>query len=113
MTRSKITIDDEEFYLTCSQAAGVKPCDLVEIRLILGDGRKLAVEVPAWMKRSEEQKKPEWLTRSELQGLLRVSRPTVEKLLRTGEIPATKVGRQWRILREDVDAFLRKGRSNG
>lgn len=28
-----------------------------------------------------------------------------------GEIPATKVGGQWRVFRRDVDAYLERGRT--
>lgn len=37
---------------------------------------------------------------------LRVSLSTMLKLLRAGEVKAVKVGRQWRITRASLDAFL-------
>ncbi|MFH1679104.1 MAG: AAA family ATPase [Candidatus Eisenbacteria bacterium] len=41
---------------------------------------------------------------------LRVSTKTARHLLRSGVIPASKVGRGWRVFREDLDAFVRSRR---
>ena len=41
---------------------------------------------------------------------IRISKTTLYKLLRTGEIPATKFGNQWRISKTVLDEFLRGGR---
>jgi general secretion pathway protein E len=40
-------------------------------------------------------------------GLLKTSRPTFYRWLRTGKIKAMKVGRQWRFYREDIERFLK------
>lgn len=49
---------------------------------------------------------PEVLTAEEAAAYLRVSMNTMRKLLRDGEIPAAKVGREWRIKRAALDTFL-------
>lgn len=46
------------------------------------------------------------LTAEETAEYLRVHLNTAFKLLREHVIPATKVGRQWRVNRSDLDAFL-------
>ena len=43
---------------------------------------------------------------TEAADFLRVSLSTMLKLLRAGEVKAVKVGRQWRITRAALDAFL-------
>jgi excisionase family DNA binding protein len=46
-------------------------------------------------------------TVEEIAEKLRVSRPTVLNLLNNGEIKGFRVGVQWRVLAEDLEAFLR------
>jgi excisionase family DNA binding protein len=46
------------------------------------------------------------LTLAETAALLRISRPTLFEMLRRGEIPARKVGRQWRFNRAVVLDWL-------
>jgi excisionase family DNA binding protein len=46
------------------------------------------------------------LTLTETAALLRISRPTLFEMLRKGEIPARKVGRQWRFNRAVVLDWL-------
>jgi excisionase family DNA binding protein len=38
---------------------------------------------------------------------LRVTPQTVYRRLREGSLPGAKVGGQWRILKEDLDAYLK------
>jgi len=52
---------------------------------------------------------PTYYTPSEVAGLLRVTRTTVYKMLRGGEIPSVRVGGQYRVSRRELDAYL-KGR---
>ena len=47
------------------------------------------------------------LTPAEVIDYLRVNVRTVYRLMRTGELPAVRVGRQWRIRRADLDSWLR------
>lgn len=39
--------------------------------------------------------------------ILGIGRNTALKLLQSGEIPAKKVGRKWRILKSDLEVYLR------
>jgi excisionase family DNA binding protein len=47
-----------------------------------------------------------FLTTDEALDALRISYGTLLKLLQSGEVRATKVGRQWRIPRTEVDRRL-------
>lgn len=49
-----------------------------------------------------------YLTVKEAMKLLKVSRPTLYKLISDGKLPAVKVGKEWRILEQDIPTFLRK-----
>jgi excisionase family DNA binding protein len=51
---------------------------------------------------------PELLTIAEASAALRVHRNTVDKLVASGELPAAKVGGQWRIRREALHDYLRR-----
>jgi len=48
----------------------------------------------------------EILTAAEVADLLRIHPSTVYKLLRQGELPAFKVGSNWRFLRTSIDEWL-------
>ena len=48
----------------------------------------------------------EALTVQEAAALLHVSRPTVEKYIKLGELPSVRIGRCRRIRRLDLEAFL-------
>lgn len=45
-------------------------------------------------------------TVDEIAAELRVSRYTVVRLIECGELPGKKIGRQWRVLREDLKTYL-------
>jgi len=47
------------------------------------------------------------LTLKELQEYLKLSEKTVLKLLNDGKIKARKVSNKWRILKSEVDKYLR------
>jgi excisionase family DNA binding protein len=47
-----------------------------------------------------------FLTVAELAEQLRVSNMTVYRLVQSGRLPATRVGRSYRIREEDVDRYL-------
>ena len=47
------------------------------------------------------------LTMDQAIGLLKTSRSTFYRWLRTGKVKGMKVGRQWRFTREDIERFLR------
>jgi excisionase family DNA binding protein len=49
------------------------------------------------------------LTVNEVAELMRVSNMTIYRLIKAGEINATRVGRSYRLRQRDVDAYLTKG----
>ena len=49
------------------------------------------------------------LTVDETAAYLKISKGTVWTWCRTGQLPAIKVGRQWRIRREDLEEMLGPG----
>ena len=49
------------------------------------------------------------LTLAEAAAYLRVHRRTMARLLRQGVVPGTKIGRQWRVRKADLDAVLATG----
>lgn len=54
-----------------------------------------------------------FLTIDEVLSYLRVKARTVYRLIKAGELPAIRVGRQWRIRRSDLDAWLEGQRPGG
>jgi excisionase family DNA binding protein len=55
----------------------------------------------------------ELLTVKEVAEILRVSQPTVLRMIDDGELRAIRVRNQWRIRRSDLDDFLQRGGSSG
>ena len=49
-------------------------------------------------------------TPEEAAGLLKVSRRTLYSFLASGALRSAKLGRVWRISRQDIEAFLASGR---
>ncbi|HEY2427646.1 MAG TPA: helix-turn-helix domain-containing protein [Acidimicrobiales bacterium] len=52
------------------------------------------------------QAKSTFLTVAEVARSLRVSNMTVYRLISSGELPAVRVGKSYRLREEDVDAYL-------
>lgn len=50
--------------------------------------------------------KPEIMTLYEVGDYLRVSNQTIYNMIRDGRIKGSKVGREWRFLRSDIEAYL-------
>ncbi len=50
----------------------------------------------------------DWLTLDELAAYLKRGRSTLYKMARKGQIPASKIGREWRFERDAIDAWLRQ-----
>lgn len=48
------------------------------------------------------------LTVAEVAELLRVSTMTVYRLIRSGELPAVRVGRNYRVRQRDLDGYLQE-----
>ena len=55
----------------------------------------------------------ELMTAEEVAGYLRVKSSTVYEWARRGKIPAAKLGRLWRLHREEVDTWVRNGGVQG
>lgn len=51
---------------------------------------------------------PRFLTVAEVAELMRLSKMTVYRLIHSGEMPAVRVGRSFRVPRSEVDKYLRK-----
>jgi len=49
-----------------------------------------------------------FLTVDEVAALLRVSSMTIYRLIKQGELPAVRIGKSFRLLETDVDAYLAK-----
>lgn len=47
-----------------------------------------------------------FLTTEDVLGYLRVTHRTIYRLIRSGELPAVRIGRQWRFRRTDLDQWL-------
>jgi excisionase family DNA binding protein len=56
---------------------------------------------------SQEPGRVRYLTVEEVAELVRVSRMTVYRWVRSGDLPAVRVGRSFRIPQDSLDAFLR------
>jgi putative molybdopterin biosynthesis protein len=48
------------------------------------------------------------LTATEACQLLRISRPTLRNLIKKGEISAFKIGNHWRIVRTELERYVRE-----
>lgn len=53
------------------------------------------------------------LTVAEVACFLRVPKSTVYKLARQGELPASKIGKHWRFLREEVQRWVHQRSHHG
>ena len=51
------------------------------------------------------------MTLVEVAGYLRLSRDSVYRMASTGNLPASKVGSQWRFRRNEVDLWLKKNKN--
>ena len=50
----------------------------------------------------------EVLTTEEVDQFLKIDKQTVRELLRLRKLPGRKVGRDWRVLRSELEAWLRQ-----
>ncbi|MDH3307793.1 MAG: helix-turn-helix domain-containing protein [Acidimicrobiia bacterium] len=53
----------------------------------------------------------EWLTVADVCEYMDVSTFVVTSLLRSGEMPAVKVGREWRVARTDFEHWINRQRA--
>ena len=52
-----------------------------------------------------------FLTTEEVLSYLKITPRTIYRLIRSGELPAVRIGRQWRFRRADLDQWLERQRS--
>jgi excisionase family DNA binding protein len=52
------------------------------------------------------ESRPRFVTVAEVADQLRVSNMTVYRLIQSGQLPSTRVGRSYRIREEDIDRYL-------
>ena len=52
-----------------------------------------------------------FLTTEEVLAYLKITPRTIYRLIRNGELPAVRIGRQWRFRRNDLDAWLERQRA--
>jgi excisionase family DNA binding protein len=53
-----------------------------------------------------EDRRPRIMTIDEVARYLRVNRSTIYRFIKVGEIPAFKVGNQWRFRKDSIDSFF-------
>ena len=58
------------------------------------------------MARSNSPSGPRFLTALEVAERMRVSKMTVYRLIRSGKIPAVRIGRAFRVREDDVEKYL-------
>ena len=56
---------------------------------------------------SEDARPPQFMTVNEVAAALRVSRATIYRLVGSGALAATRIGKSVRVTRRTVDAFIR------
>ena len=54
----------------------------------------------------------ELLTLEELAKYLKISKPTLYKMVEKGKIPALKIANQWRFKKSDINRWLEKQRKS-
>ena len=52
-----------------------------------------------------------FLTTEEVLTYLKITPRTIYRLIRNGELPAVRIGRQWRFRRADLDRWLERQRA--
>ena len=55
--------------------------------------------------------KSAFLTTEEVLTCLKVTPRTIYRLIKTGELPAVRIGRQWRFRRADLDEWIDRQRT--
>lgn len=52
-----------------------------------------------------------WASLEEVAAYLGVSKDTVRKLIKKSDIPAQKIGRQWKFKLSEIDEWVKSGKS--
>lgn len=60
------------------------------------------------MVNATDMSEAKFLTIAEVAATMRVSKMTVYRLVHSGELPAVRVGRSFRVTEDDVNDYLRK-----
>jgi excisionase family DNA binding protein len=63
------------------------------------------------MRRSDAEMQA-FLTTDEVLGYLKTTPRTIYRLIRNGELPAVRIGRQWRFRRADLDRWVERQAAN-
>lgn len=53
-----------------------------------------------------------FLTMEQVLGYLKVTSRTIRRLIKVGDLPAVRLGRQWRFRQSDLDAWLNRQQPN-
>ena len=64
------------------------------------------------MEYSHIESRPAFLTTDEVLDYLKVTSRTIYRLIRAGDLPAVRIGRQWRFRQCDLDAWLERHRAH-
>jgi excisionase family DNA binding protein len=51
------------------------------------------------------------MTTEQVMGCLKVDPRTIYRLIRSGELPAVRIGRRWRFRRSDLDEWIERQRA--
>ena len=57
--------------------------------------------------------KDKWLTIDELVTYLKMGRTKLYSMAQQGDIPGSKIGKQWRFDREEIDEWIKSGQAAG
>lgn len=66
----------------------------------------------ASMMRHSDPELQAFLTTEEVLGYLKTTPRTIYRLIRSGELPAVRIGRQWRFRRADLDRWVERQAAN-
>jgi excisionase family DNA binding protein len=61
------------------------------------------------MSMAHPQGRAQYLTVAEVAAILRVSTMTVYRLIKSGDLPAVRVGKSYRLSEDEVDRYLARG----
>ncbi|UCD70533.1 MAG: helix-turn-helix domain-containing protein [Syntrophobacterales bacterium] len=85
--------------MTCLTSIGIKNAELIKIPLFL-----IMVNMT---KKNNYSIEDQVLTTKESCFYLRITKPTYFKYIREGRIKAIKAGKGWKVLKSELDRFLR------
>ena len=71
-------------------------------------GQKESVDTMAGNPTSGDISDSKFLTVAEVASMMRVSKMTVYRLVHSGELPAVRVGRSFRVREDDANEYLQK-----